>query len=206
MRTAGIRARTAAVDNAIDPVTVDFLRAQIEAELLAHHPSEKAADRVLLPMGRAHDGSNRRSLRSAQHREHSILFRARPAPPLLVSCDSSFSPAPNLAGGLAWVGDVRGALAPRVGRLECSFLASAARTMSIVGLLDVGGCRILDTDGFQALLGNAQRLRPIVIIAPPLWQRATDADLFQQSRADELVHDLACCSALEVRRQLHTAI
>ena len=68
--------------------------------------------------------------------------------------------------------------------------------MSIVGLLDVGGCRILDTDGFQALLGNAQRQRPIVIIAPPLWQRATGADLFQQPRADQLVHDLACGSAL----------
>src|SRR5260370_34095432 len=79
MRTAGIGARTAAVDDAIDPVTIDLLRGQIEAEPLAHHTSEEAADRMLLPMGRAHDGSNRRSLRSAQHREHSILFRARPA-------------------------------------------------------------------------------------------------------------------------------
>ena len=34
---------------------------------------------MLLPMGRAHDGSNRRSLWSAQHREHPSLFRARPA-------------------------------------------------------------------------------------------------------------------------------
>jgi hypothetical protein len=36
------------VDDAKDPVTVDFLRAQIKAELLADHPGEEAADRVLL--------------------------------------------------------------------------------------------------------------------------------------------------------------
>lgn len=47
-----------------------------------------------------------------------------------------------------------------------TFEEALAQTMSIVGLLDVGGCRILDTDGFQTLLGNAQRQRPIVIIAP----------------------------------------
>src|SRR5436309_7247804 len=79
MRTAGIGARTAAVDDAIGPVTVDFLRAQIEAKPFAHHTGEEAADGVLLPMGRAHDGSNRRSLRSAQHREHASLLRARSA-------------------------------------------------------------------------------------------------------------------------------
>src|SRR5207245_7938534 len=45
----------------------------------AHHTGEEAADGVLLPMGRAHDGSNRRSLRSAQHREHASLLRARSA-------------------------------------------------------------------------------------------------------------------------------
>src|SRR5262249_30258828 len=40
--------------DAIDPVTVNLLRAQIKAELLAHHPGEEAADRVLLPIGGAH--------------------------------------------------------------------------------------------------------------------------------------------------------
>src|SRR6266436_5682923 len=45
--------RGAHLDDAIDPVTVDFLRAQIEAELLAHYPSKEASDRVLPPMGRA---------------------------------------------------------------------------------------------------------------------------------------------------------
>ncbi|SRR6266487_831455 len=49
---------------------------------------------------------------------------------------------------------------------QMTFEEALAQTMSIAGLLDVGGCRILDTDGFQALLGNAQRQRPIVIIAP----------------------------------------
>src|SRR5262249_37837655 len=70
---------TATVDDAIDPVTVDLLRAQFKAELFAHHASEEAADRVLLPMGRAHDGRNRRSLRPAQHGKHASLFRPWPA-------------------------------------------------------------------------------------------------------------------------------
>src|SRR5262249_3644368 len=70
---------TATVDDAIDPVTVDFVRAQIKAELLAHHASEEAAHRMLLPMGDADDGSNRCSLRPAQHGEHASLFRLRPA-------------------------------------------------------------------------------------------------------------------------------
>ena len=47
-----------------------------------------------------------------------------------------------------------------------TFEEALAQTMSIVGLLDVGRCRILHADRFHALLGNAQRQRPIVIIAP----------------------------------------
>jgi hypothetical protein len=54
-------------------------RAQIKAELFAHHASEEAAHRMLLPLGRAHDGRNRHPLRSTQHREHASLFRAWPA-------------------------------------------------------------------------------------------------------------------------------
>src|SRR5262249_58425425 len=77
-RGAGSRPCCAAVDDAIDPLTVDLLRAQFKAELLAHHASEEAAHRVLLPMGRAHNGGNRRSLRPAQHGEHASLFRPRP--------------------------------------------------------------------------------------------------------------------------------
>src|SRR5262249_58071068 len=71
---------TAVRDDAIDPITaIGFVRAQFEAELLANHPGEEAADRVLLPMGGTHDGSNRCSLPSAQHRQHASLFRTRPA-------------------------------------------------------------------------------------------------------------------------------
>src|SRR5207244_11486340 len=40
-------------------------------------PTRRSSDlhRVLLPMGRAHDGRNRRSLRSAQHGEYASLDR-----------------------------------------------------------------------------------------------------------------------------------
>src|SRR5436309_12893769 len=58
MRTAGIGARTAAVDDAIGPVTVDFLRAKIDAKPFAHHTGGEAADGVLRPVGRAEGGSN----------------------------------------------------------------------------------------------------------------------------------------------------
>src|SRR5260370_39897058 len=75
-RGAGSGLSTATVDDAIDPVPVDFLRVEIEATLLAHHASEEAAHRALLPIGDAHDGRNRRSLRSAQHGEHARLCRS----------------------------------------------------------------------------------------------------------------------------------
>src|SRR6185503_19687797 len=75
----GVGTGAAARDDAIDPITVaNLLRAQIEAELLANHPGEEAAHRVLLPLGRARDGGNRCSFRSAQQREDASLFRARP--------------------------------------------------------------------------------------------------------------------------------
>src|SRR5262249_25574215 len=70
---------TATVDDAIDPLTVDLLRTQFKAELLAHHASEEAANRMLLPTGDAHNGRNRCSLRPAQHGEHASLFRPWPA-------------------------------------------------------------------------------------------------------------------------------
>src|SRR5262245_30202744 len=76
---AGSGPCNATVADAIDPVPVDFLRAQIKAELFAHHPGEEAAHRVLLPMGDAHNGGNRYSLRLAQHGEHASLFRPWPA-------------------------------------------------------------------------------------------------------------------------------
>src|SRR5262245_13933290 len=73
-RGAGLRTGSAAGGDAIDPMTVDLFGLKIEAELLAHYASEEAADRVLLPIGRADDGGNRRSLRPAQHRQHASLF------------------------------------------------------------------------------------------------------------------------------------
>src|SRR5262245_37977049 len=76
----GVGTSTAAKDDAIDPLTATgFLRTQFKAELLAHHPSEEAAHRMLLPTGRTHDGRNRRSLRATQHGEHASLFRPWPA-------------------------------------------------------------------------------------------------------------------------------
>jgi hypothetical protein len=88
------------VDDAIDLGTVGFLRTQIEAEFFAHHASEEAADRVLLPMGRAHDGNNGWSLRSAEHREHASLLRARPAFALVGFFGLSLAKLMLLAGGL----------------------------------------------------------------------------------------------------------
>ena len=71
-----------------------------------------------------------------------------------------------------------------------TFEEALAQTMSIAALLDVGGCRILDT--------TASR--------PCLVMRSASRPLSSSRRAEQLVHGLACCSAFEVRRQLHTAI
>jgi hypothetical protein len=54
MRTVGLGTCSAAVDDAMDPVPVHFLLAQIKAKPLAYHDGEEAANRVLLSMGRAH--------------------------------------------------------------------------------------------------------------------------------------------------------
>src|SRR5260370_33970331 len=78
-RGAGSGLSTATVDDAIDPVPVNFLRVEIEAKLLADHPSKEAAHPGLLPMGGAHEGRHRRPLRSAQQGEHASLFRSSPA-------------------------------------------------------------------------------------------------------------------------------
>src|SRR5262245_60721866 len=77
--TRGAGSGSCTATDAIDPVTVDCLGAEIEAKLLAHHASEEAAHRVLLPMGDAHDGRNRRPLRPPQHGDHASLFRPWPA-------------------------------------------------------------------------------------------------------------------------------
>src|SRR5262249_26284178 len=70
-RAAGLGANTAAMDDAIDPLTATgFLRTQFKVELFAHHPSEEAAHRMLLPTVRTHDGRNRPPLRAAPPRAH----------------------------------------------------------------------------------------------------------------------------------------
>ena len=65
---------------------------------------------------------------------------------------------------------------------------------------------ILDIDRFEAGLGDAERHRSAVVIASPDRERATGADLLQQASAHELIDDLACCSAFEVRREFNSAI
>src|SRR5437588_10319730 len=74
---------TARIDDPIDAGIADFLRGQIEAELLAHHPGEEPAHRVLLPTGCRHDGGDGGSLGTSQHGDHLSLLRGRPAVPLL---------------------------------------------------------------------------------------------------------------------------
>ena len=199
MRTAGIGARTAAVDDAIDPLTVvDFLRAQFEAKLLADHPGKEAAHRVLLPVGGTHDGSNRRPLRSAQHREHSILFRARPAIAERASFGLRLTRTMLLASGLLCRNG--NPLAGGAG-FGCSRFARVGGSRADARLLG-SGCRfILDIDRFEAGLGDAKRHRSAVVIAAPDRERATGADLLQQAGTHELIDDLSGGFAFDVRRQ-----
>ena len=90
----------AGLDDAIDPVAVALLRAKIELKLPAHHTGEKAAHRMLLPMGRPHDGGDGRSFWSAQHPQHPSLLRARPAVGERVSLGLRLTGAMPLASGL----------------------------------------------------------------------------------------------------------
>ena len=74
---------TARIDDPIDASIADFLRGEIETELLAHHPGEEPAHRVLLPISCRHDGGDGRALGASQHGDHLSLLRVRPdAPPL----------------------------------------------------------------------------------------------------------------------------
>jgi hypothetical protein len=142
--------------DAIDPVPVDFLRAQIKAKLFAHHACEEAAHRVLLPMGHAHDGGNRRPLRSAEHGEHASLFR----------------PWPVFARGASF-GLHLAPLMPRANRrLRCNgsplargddfdcrcFDFGPVGSRANACLRRTAHCIILDPDRFEALLGDNARL------------------------------------------------
>jgi hypothetical protein len=74
---------TARIDDPVDAGIADFLRGQIEAELLAHDPGEEPAHRVLLPTGCHHDGGNgcrcrdtARGWKLARSRCYEAVFRA----------------------------------------------------------------------------------------------------------------------------------
>src|SRR5262249_54757125 len=177
-RGAGRKPCTATVSDAIDPVPVDLLRAQFKAELLAHHPSEEAAHRMLLPMGDAHDGRNRRSLRPAQHAEHASLFRPWPA----FARGAGFglrlarrllllSLLPRRNGAPLTGGDDLGCRCFDFGsfgsRANACLHGSANRI-------------VLDPDRFEALPGDAKRHGSSFSIASPRQEGAIGADLFQQ--------------------------
>src|SRR5258705_12557997 len=64
-------------NNPIHALAVGLLGLQPKPQLLARHGGKKAAHRVRLPAGGAHDGGNRGAIRSAQERKHPRLFRIR---------------------------------------------------------------------------------------------------------------------------------
>src|SRR5262249_9234172 len=195
---------TATVDDAIDPLTVDLLRAQFKAELFAHHASEEAANRMLLPIGGTHNGGNRCSLRPAQHGEHASLFR----------------PWPAFARGASFSLRLARAMPRANGRLRCNGSPLARGDDFDWRCFDLGpvGSRAnaclrrgangvaLDADGFEALFGDAKGHRSSFSIASPGQERAVGADLFQQPSADELIHGLSNRLARNVRRQVDSAI
>src|SRR5260370_25080308 len=197
MRTAGIGARTASVADAIAAVTVDLLRPQIEAEPFAPHASEEAADGGLLPMGPAQDASNRRALRSAQHRKPASLFRTRSAV------------APRASFGLR-LARMMLFTSGRLGRngnplaggesFGCRWFDFAGGGRADARLLASGRRRILDVDCFEAGLGDANRHRCALAIQSPYRERATGTYLLQQAGVDELVDNLSGGFAFDVRR------
>ena len=63
-----------------------------------------------------------------------------------------------------------------------------------------------DPDRFEALIGDAKRHGSSFSIASPAQERALGVDLFQQPSADELIDGLAKSFALNVCRQVNSAI
>src|SRR6185312_15970662 len=73
-----IRGRcTFAFLDVIDPAVIRFLRNEIEAKLLADDASKKAADRMMLPLGRGHHGRDRRARWGTQHRDDAGVLCVR---------------------------------------------------------------------------------------------------------------------------------
>ena len=189
------------MDDAIDPVTVALLRAKIEAKLLAHHTGEKAAHRMLLPMGRPHDGGNGRSFRSVQHRKHPSLLRARPAVVERASLSLHLTGATPLASGRLC----------RNGHLLAGGCASSRSRDFAIGeatvvLLGRGYPLVRSIDGREASACDAKGDRSALVIASPDRQRATGPNLFQQAGADQLSDDLSGGFVLNIRRQFNAAI
>ncbi len=60
--------------HAINALSPGLLRYQCQAELLAHHTRKEAADRVLLPAGRLHDGGDRCPLGLSKQSEDGLLL------------------------------------------------------------------------------------------------------------------------------------
>src|SRR5262249_21665915 len=177
-RGAGSRPCPAPVDAAISPRAGTLLRAQTKAALLAPHASEEAADRVLLPMGRAHDGSNRRSLRPAQHGEHPSLFR------------------PAFARGASFSLRLARAMPRANGRLRCNGSPLARGDNLDCRWCDFGPigsranaclCRsahrnIRHPDRFEALLGDAKCHGSSFSIASPGLPTRRGAGVISNSR------------------------
>jgi len=86
------------------------------------------------------------------------------------------------------------------------FEFAPSRSRANACLLGSGHRPIFDVDRFEALLGDAKRHRPAVVIASPDRQRASGADLLQQAGADELVNRLSGGFAFDARRQFNSAI
>ena len=64
--------------HAINAFGPGLLRYQCQAELLAHHASKEATDRVRLPTGRLHDGSDRCTLGLSKSRLRRLFRTATP--------------------------------------------------------------------------------------------------------------------------------
>ena len=86
------------------------------------------------------------------------------------------------------------------------FEFAPSRSRANACLLGSGHRLSFDGDRFKALLGDAKRHRPTVVISSPDRQRASGADLLQQAGAYELVDRPAGSFVIDGRRQFNAAI
>ena len=61
-------------DDAVDALFAGLLGDKSQAEFIAHHGCQKAADRVRLPASCLHHGGNGRALFAVEHRKHLSLL------------------------------------------------------------------------------------------------------------------------------------